>query len=164
MIRVRILYLGQLSPDDSAEYRWWALLREGHEVEFINTLAYGAKQELLRKLEFRVSAGPEVARLNRDILAAADRFRPGAVWCDKVLWMEPATLDKLRARGIVTLSYYDELLAKVNRCLPDAAAGNAIALAGQRRAWSSGYDNDTQVWRIIARVQEIAAAHGERAA
>ncbi len=102
---MRILYLGQLSPNDSAEYRRWALLREGHHVESVNTFEYGAKHALVRKLEFRISAGPEVARLNRDILAAAERVRPDAVWCDKVLWMEPATLNKLRERGIVTVSY-----------------------------------------------------------
>jgi spore maturation protein CgeB len=349
---VKILYLGPLSPNDSAEYRRWAVRRQGHEVESINTLDYGAKTALLRKLEFRVSAGPEVARLNRDILAAADRFRPDVVWCDKVLWMEPATLDRLRTRGIVTVSYmidnffgprrdpgwrlyaktiphydlhctqrdsnvvsyldagardvikiqtafepsihfpqepprtdadrdrgvsfigtsyddraetltklsreglpvivsggpqhwkralspemvaalyregelygqhyreaiwrskinlsflthgnrdefvhksfeiaacggfllaertpghlkrfvedeeavffngYDELLAKIRRYLPDEAVRNAIALAGQRRAWSSGYDNDTQVRLIMDRVRRIAAAQ-ERAA
>jgi spore maturation protein CgeB len=350
---MKILYVGPLSPNDSAEYRRWALLRAGHQVESIDTLGYGAKHPLLRKLEFRVSAGPEVARLNRDILAAAARFQPDVVWCDKVLWMEPATLQKLRARGIATVSYmidnffgprrdpgwrlyaktipfydlhctqrdtnvvsyrqagardvikvqtayeptvhfaedsprtdagrdrgvsfigtsyddrattltrlageglpvvisggpqhwkraltsenfaklyregelyderyreaiwrskinlsflthgnrdefvhksfeiaacggfllaertpghterfvedeeavffngYDELLAKINRYLPDEAARTAIALAGRRRAAGSGYDNDTQVRLILERVQRIVAAQNERAA
>src|ERR1700753_3373902 len=102
---MRILYVAQLTPNDSAEYRRWALLREGHTVEAINSLEYRAKHPLLRKLEFRASVGPEVSRLNRDILAAADRFQPDVVWGDKVLWMRPATLEALRARGIATVSY-----------------------------------------------------------
>ena len=350
---MRILYLSQLTPNDSAEYRRWALLREGHQVEAINSLNYGAKQPLLRKLEFRASTGPEVSRLNRDVVAAVDRFRPEVVWCDKLLWMQPATLHAIRSRGVLSLSYmidnffgprrdpgwrlyaktiplydlhctqrdsnvesyraagardvikiqtayeptihfpseppftdarrdrgvsfigtsydnradiltrlhqdglpvtisggpqhwtralspemfralyregelygqqyreaiwrskinlsflthsnrdefvhksfevaacggfllaertaghlerfvedeeaiffngYDELLAKVRRYLPDEAARQRIALAGQHRAWSSGYDNDTQVRRIVQRAQAIMAAQKERAA
>ena len=59
---------------------------------------------------------------------------------------------------------YDELLAKIRRYLPDETARNAIALAGRRRAWSSGYDNDTQVRLIVERVQARIAGHVERAA
>ncbi len=53
---------------------------------------------------------------------------------------------------------YDELVAQVRRYLPDESARNRIALAGQQRAWSSGYDNDTQVCRILARVQGMVPA------
>lgn len=102
---MRILYVGQLSPNDSAEYRRWALVRAGHEISAIDTIAYRAKEPLLAKLEFRASFGPNVSRLNRDILAEADRLKPEVVWADKVLWMLPATVDALRARGITTVSY-----------------------------------------------------------
>src|SRR4051794_5534646 len=102
---MRILYVGQLSPNDSAEYRRWALVRAGHEISAIDTIAYRAKEPLLAKLEFRASFGPNVSRLNRDILAEAGRLKPEVVWADKVLWMLPATVDALRARGITTVSY-----------------------------------------------------------
>jgi spore maturation protein CgeB len=102
---MKVLYVAQLSPNDTAEYRRQALVRAGHEVSAISTLTYGAKHPLLRKLEFRASLGPNVSRLNRDILAEADRFQPDVVWADKVLWMRPTTLDALRARGITTVSY-----------------------------------------------------------
>ena len=102
---MRILYIAQLSPNESAEYRRWALVRQGHEVESINTFEYGAKQPLLRKLEFRACMGPEVDRINRDILAAAQGFRPDVVWCDKVLWMRPSTLKILQAQGVFCFSY-----------------------------------------------------------
>lgn len=102
---LRILYCAQLSPNDSAEYRRWALLRAGHEVRAIDSDSYGASLPLLRKLEFRACAGPEVNRLNRDILQEAERFGAEIVWCDKLLWMQPSTLQALRSRGIFTVSY-----------------------------------------------------------
>jgi spore maturation protein CgeB len=46
-----------------------------------------------------------VDRLNRDILAMAERERPDVFWADKLLALQPKTLDKLRAMGIVTVSY-----------------------------------------------------------
>lgn len=58
---------------------------------------------------------------------------------------------------------FDELLAKVKRFLPDEAARNRIALAGQRRAWSSGYDNDTQVRRILVRIAPLVRKDHVRA-
>jgi len=345
---MRVLYLGRLSQNDSAEYRRLALLREGHTVESLNSLDYQSKTPLLRKLQFRAQIGPMVSRMNRDILQAAERFQPHVVWADKLLWMRPETLVWLRKMGIVTVSYmidnffgprrdpgwrlyaktiplydlhctqrdvnvrsyfdagardvikvqtafeptlqfphdppftdaqrdrgvsfigtsyddrvqtltrlhadgvpvvisggpqhwekplgslfptlyregeifrqqyreaiwrskinlsflthsnqdefvhksfeiaacggfllaersqghaerfiedeeavffegYDELLAKIQRYLPDEAARNRIALAGMKRAWSSGYDNDTQVRRIVTRVEEILEGKG----
>ena len=347
---MKILYIGQLTKNDTAEYRRWALVREGHTVESINVQDYQSRQPLLRKIEYRLVMGPNVARLNKDILAAVERSRPDVVWCDKVLWIWPGTLDRLRSMHIVTVSYmidnffgprrdpgwrmyaktiphydlhctqrdanvvsykhagardvikvqtafeptlqfppeppytdaqrnrdvsfvgtpydqraktlsrlhadgvpvvisggpqhwkpalgpelygqlykegelfsqqyreaiwrskinlsflthsnqdefahksfeitacggfmlaersaghaarfveneeavffegYDELLAKIQKYLPDEAARNRIALAGQKRAWASGYDNDTQVRRIVERVTEILAARSD---
>ncbi len=102
---MRILYVSQLADFDSAYYRVLALRREGHEVETINTLDYVQANPLLRKLEFRMVAGSGVIRLNRDVLAAAERMRPDVMWADKVLAMQPRTLDALRARGTTTVSY-----------------------------------------------------------
>ncbi len=350
---MKILYAAPISSNDSAEYRRLALVRAGHTVVPFNIYDYGMRQPLLRKLEYRLAAGPEVARMNRDLLALAAAEKPGLLWCDKVLWMTPRTLDTLRAWGVQTVSYmidnffgprrdpgwrlyattiphydlhctqrdanvrdylgagardvikiqtafeptvhypapepytdvqrdrgvsfigttydqrpavlvrmsdeglpvvisggehhwkraltptrfadlfregelyneryrsaiwrskinlsflthsnadefvhksfeitacggfllaertpghlerfvegeeavffngYDELVAQVRRYLPDEAARNRIALAGQRRAWSSGYDNDTQVRRILDRVTQIAALHRDRQA
>lgn len=102
---MKILYVSQLAEFDSAWYRVLALRREGHEVVTINTLDYGQRIALLRKIEFRAVAGPEVNRLNRDILAAARRDRPEVLWADKLLWMRSETLDALRSLGVVTVSY-----------------------------------------------------------
>ena len=102
---MKILYVSQLAPFDSSTYRVLALRREGHSVSTIDTNEYGQRNALLRKLEFRAAAGPEVNRLNRDILAKARAQRPDAVWADKALWMKPETLVALRGMGIVTVSY-----------------------------------------------------------
>ncbi len=102
---MKILYVSQLASFDSAWYRVLALRREGHEVETVNTLDYTQSNPLLQKLEFRLAFGPGVHRLNRDILAAADRFRPDILWADKALWMQPATLHRLRSKGILSVSY-----------------------------------------------------------
>lgn len=45
-----------------------------------------------------------------------------------------------------------ELAAKIARYLPDEAARTRIAAAGRARAVASGYDNDTQVARILAAI------------
>ena len=44
-------------------------------------------------------------RLNRDLLQLAEREKPDLVWADKLLGMQPKTLDRLRAMGIATVSY-----------------------------------------------------------
>jgi spore maturation protein CgeB len=49
--------------------------------------------------------GPAVDRFNRDILQLAERERPDVLWADKLLWMKPRTLDRLRSMGIATVSY-----------------------------------------------------------
>jgi spore maturation protein CgeB len=94
-----------MSPHDSAQYRAWALERLGHTVVAINFYPYQSQNALLRKVQFRVQMGSAVARFNRDILAAAERERPDVFWADKLLWLRPATLDRLRAMGIATVSY-----------------------------------------------------------
>jgi spore maturation protein CgeB len=102
---MKILYAAQLSPNDSAQYRAWALERLGHTVVPLNLLEYVPRQPLLGKIVHRTQVGPWVWRLNRDILAAAERERPGIFWADKVLGLWPSTLDKLRGMGIATVSY-----------------------------------------------------------
>jgi spore maturation protein CgeB len=71
----------------------------------LNAYEYRAKNALLEKIRFRLAAGPAVNRLNRDLLSMAERERPDLVWTDKLLEMQPKTLDKLRAMGIATVSY-----------------------------------------------------------
>jgi len=102
---MKILYAAGLSPNDSSLYRLWALERLGHQVIPFNSYDYLPKSKLALKIIFRLSAGPSVDRLNRDLLSIAERERPDLLWTDKLLWMRPRTLDRLRALGIATVSY-----------------------------------------------------------
>ena len=102
---LKILYASGLSPNDSSLYRLWALERLGHRVVPLNAFEYLPKNPLLSKIAFRLAAGPSVDRLNRDLLNMAEREKPDLVWTDKLLGMQPETLNKLRAMGIATVSY-----------------------------------------------------------
>ncbi len=102
---MKILYVGQLSPNDSALYRLWALERMGHALVGMDSLGYAPEGALLRKVVHRAQMGPWVRRLNREILAAAERERPEIFWADKLLGLWPETLDRLRGMGVKTVSY-----------------------------------------------------------
>lgn len=102
---LKILYAAALDEKDSALYRLWALERLGHCVVRLNSYDYEPANALVSKIAFRLAAGPWVERLNRDLLKMAERERPDVVWTDKLLGMKPATLDRLRAMGIATVSY-----------------------------------------------------------
>jgi spore maturation protein CgeB len=102
---VKILYASQLSENDSALYRLWALERLGHTVVPVNLLNYIPRKELLRKVAFRTQAGMGVRRLNRDLLALAERERPDVFWADKALGVWPNTVEAMRKMGIASVSY-----------------------------------------------------------
>jgi hypothetical protein len=102
---VKILYAGQLSERDSALYRLWALERLGHTVVPVDSYAYESQSALLRKVVHRAQMGPGVKRLNRDLLAMAERERPDVFWADKLLGLQPKTLVRLREMGVRTVSY-----------------------------------------------------------
>lgn len=102
---MKILYASGLSPNDSSLYRLWALERLGHEVIPFNYYGYHPASRLVRSVVLRYHVGPAISRLNADLIAVANRERPDAIWADKLLSMQPRTLDRLRAMGIATVSY-----------------------------------------------------------
>ncbi len=102
---MKIVYASGLSANDSSLYRLWALERLGHRVAPLNAYEYVPRNALLRKVAFRLAAGPWVERLNRDLLRLVERERPDLVWTDKLLGMQPKTLAKLREMGVATVSY-----------------------------------------------------------
>lgn len=102
---MKILYVAGLSPNDSSLYRQWAIERAGHQVVPINIFEYESARPIVRKIMHRLNAGPGASRLNADILRRAVEERVDLVWGDKVLWMQPSTLQALRASGITTVDY-----------------------------------------------------------
>ena len=102
---MKILYAGTLTQNDTALHRLWALERLGATVVPLPVGGYEAANPLLRKVLFRLSVGPGVDRLNADVLRMAETERPEIFWADKMLWIRPSTLKRLRAMGIATVSY-----------------------------------------------------------
>jgi len=102
---MKILYAANLSPNDSALYRLWALERLGHQVVPLNYLAYAPSSSMVHWVVYRLVMGPHVNRFNRDLIQIAEREKPDLLWADKILWMQPSTLDYLRSLGIATVSY-----------------------------------------------------------
>ncbi len=107
---MKILYAGQLSERDSALYRVWALERLGHTVVRLDSYGYQPAlgmpfSSVLRKVAHRVQAGPWVVRLNREVLAMAEREQVDVFWADKLLGLWPETLERLRGMGVATVSY-----------------------------------------------------------
>jgi hypothetical protein len=58
----------------------------------------------------------------------------------------------------VFFSDFDECRAKIERYLNDEPARARIAAAGQQRAWTSGYDNDSVLRRLLTTAAEMIAA------
>ena len=102
---MKILYAGRTAEGASSLNRMWALRRLGHEVVNFDPDGYRVENQLLSKIAFRLADGPHAARLNRDLLAAVERERPDVLWADKILLLRPSTLEKVRAMGILSVSY-----------------------------------------------------------
>jgi spore maturation protein CgeB len=102
---MKILYASGMSPNDSSLYRLWALERLGHTVVPFNSFGYESSNQIVRKIAYRLCLGPGVDRLNRDLLRIAAAEGVDVVWADKLLWLRPNTIEKLRSMGIYTLSY-----------------------------------------------------------
>jgi spore maturation protein CgeB len=102
---MKILYAAGMSPEESSLYRLWALERLGHQVIPFNTFDYQPRNRLVRSATHRLSIGPSIDRLNRDLLRIAEADKPDLFWADKLLTMRSRTIDRLRAMGMATVSY-----------------------------------------------------------
>ncbi len=63
---------------------------------------------------------------------------------------------------IVLFSTLEECAEKIKRYLPDPEARERIAAASRRRAVASGYDNDTQLSRVLDHIEDLMRRHGSR--
>ena len=102
---MKILYATILTINDSSLYRLWALERLGHQIIPFNFLDYLPKHPMVSKITYRLAAGPSVNRLNRDLLRIAQAEKPDILWTDKLLWVRPNVIDRMRNLGIATVSY-----------------------------------------------------------
>ncbi len=104
---LKILYVGGLSPNDSSQYRLWALERLGHRVVPLNAFDFIPGNTLLGKITLRLQAGPSVERLNRDLLRLARQEQPDVVWTDKLLAMQPERWTNCARLGIADGELHD---------------------------------------------------------
>src|ERR1039458_2630998 len=102
---MKILYVSQMERGSTAKARMLALERLGHEIIPLDTNRYASKNRFFCKVGFLLAAGPNVQRLNRDLLRLAEQHKPDVLWADKVLQLQPATVLRCRTMGIQTVCY-----------------------------------------------------------
>jgi hypothetical protein len=101
----RILYAAPLGPGGTSLYRFHALERLKQTVIPFETEAYPAGSKIINALRSRLRAGPLVARINADLLAAIEREQPNVVWFDKPVHFTPSTIGRIRQTGAFTVCY-----------------------------------------------------------
>ncbi len=95
--RWRILYAAQVCPGSTAVQRSHALEELGHSITMFDTYRFhGRGSRLMRSIVYRLSWGPPVWELNRELVAAARGGSFDCVWIDKGVWIYPQTVRALR--------------------------------------------------------------------
>jgi spore maturation protein CgeB len=97
---VRILYLGQILPGQTALMRMRALQRLGHVVCGVNTIEPWKRAPWIkRQVQKRARRGSIVDEVNSRVFSAASEFRPEMVWADKQEFLRVDTVEALRKSG-----------------------------------------------------------------
>ncbi len=97
---MKILYLGQIAPGQTALMRMRALERLGHSVRGVHTsVAWGHASWIKRQTQRRTGRGSIVEEINSAILSAAKQLRPALVWGDKQEFLRVETIQELRRLG-----------------------------------------------------------------
>ena len=103
---MKILYLGEISPGQTARMRMRALERLGHEVVGLNTVQpWREAGWLLRQWQRRLARGSVVDGINGSVIEAARDFRPELVWADKQEFLRAETVNGLRRLGAKTVHF-----------------------------------------------------------
>ncbi len=103
---MKILYLGEISPGQTARMRMRALERLGHNVVGVNTVEpWRRAQWLQRQLQRKLHRGSIVDGINEAVLTAARDLRPDLVWGDKQEFLRAETLEELRKLGQRTVHF-----------------------------------------------------------
>ena len=97
---MKILYLGQISPGQTALMRMRALERLGHDVRGVCTMeAWKHASWVKRHVQRRTHRGSIVEEINSTVLSAARQFRPAIVWADKQEFLRVETVVALHDLG-----------------------------------------------------------------
>jgi len=97
---MKILYLGEIDPGQTAFMRMRALERLGHSVRGVHTSEPWKRASwFTRQLKRRTHRGSIVEEINSAILSAARQFKPAVVWADKQEFLRVETIQELRRLG-----------------------------------------------------------------
>jgi spore maturation protein CgeB len=97
---MKILYLGEISPGQTAFMRLRALERLGHKLHGIHTgKAWRRSSWIKRQIQRRTQRGSIVNEINEAVLDAARDFSPDLVWADKQQYLRTETIEGLRKSG-----------------------------------------------------------------
>ena len=103
---MKILYLGQIGPGQTALMRMRALERLGHSVRGVHTSeAWNRASWIKRQVQRRTHRGPIVEEINSTILSAARQFKPAMVWADKQGFLRVETIEELRRLGAKSVHF-----------------------------------------------------------
>lgn len=103
--RRHILYVGGSTPGTTSAYRLLSLQRLGQTTTLFDEHPYRRRHPLASLIQFRFPVEPLVRRINRDLLRAVEQHKPEVVWFDKPIFYTPATIERIRQAGAVTVCY-----------------------------------------------------------
>lgn len=102
---MKILYLGDDSPDMTSTHRAAALRRLGHDVVHLNPQAVIPPAYWVAVLNVRTGFRLFERRVSRHLLASVDRRRPDLAWIDCGQQLGPGFHRQLRERGVVIVNF-----------------------------------------------------------
>jgi spore maturation protein CgeB len=103
---MRILYVGEIGPGQTALMRMRALERLGHSVFGVHTSEPWKRAAwATRQLQRRTHRGSVVDEINATILRVAREFKPAIVWADKQEFLRAETIQELRRLGAKTVHF-----------------------------------------------------------
>jgi spore maturation protein CgeB len=104
---MRILYGAPLHLGSTSEHRLRALRRVApcEIVEFPFERYLGSSTSLGRRLTERLLFSPAIGSINRGLLDAVEAADVDYVWLDKPIYFTAQTIERLRKRGVRTVSY-----------------------------------------------------------
>jgi spore maturation protein CgeB len=122
---MKILYLGEIDPGQTALMRMRALERLSHSVLGVHTSGPWKRASWgMRQLQRRIHRGSIVEEINSTIMSAARQFKPAVVWADKQEFLRAETVEELRKLGARTVHFtpdpYFSLTWKRTRLMDEA--------------------------------------------
>ncbi len=107
---LRILHVGPFWDGSTSLWRREALRSLGHQVVPLDITPFESiGPRLLRSLRHRLSWGPGVGKLNRELLKLVENSRPDVILVDKGLLIRPKTLQRARAiAGPLLVNYNND--------------------------------------------------------